>query len=74
MTMRARIPGAIAFAVYGALTARLSPAQTPGAYRPGFHVRNYDIAIDVPDSGAKIHACATHSCSTCSISRSRASR
>jgi aminopeptidase N len=59
MTMRARVPGAIAFAVCGALTARLSPAQTSGAYRPGFHVRNYDIAIDVPDSGAKIRADAT---------------
>jgi aminopeptidase N len=59
MTMRARVPSAIAFAVCGALTARLSPAQTSGAYRPGFHVRNYDIAIDVPDSGAKIRADAT---------------
>jgi aminopeptidase N len=59
MTMRARVPGAIAFAVCGALTARLSPAQTSGAYRPGFHVRNYDIAIDVPDSGAKIRGDAT---------------
>jgi aminopeptidase N len=43
----------------GVMTARLSPAQTPGAYRPGFHVRSYDITIDVPDSGAKIHADAT---------------
>jgi aminopeptidase N len=59
MTTRARVPGAIAFAVCGALTARLSPAQTSGAYRPGFHVRNYDIAIDVPDSGAKIRGDAT---------------
>jgi aminopeptidase N len=59
MTVRARVPGAIAFAVCGALTARLSPAQTSGAYRPGFHVRNYDIAIDVPDSGAKIRGDAT---------------
>src|SRR5580765_8578365 len=59
MTTRAIVPGAIAFAVCGALTARLSPAQTSGAYRPGFHVRNYDIGIDVPDSGAKIRADAT---------------
>jgi len=59
VTVRARFAGAIAFALCGATTARLSPAQTPGAYRPGFHVRNYDIAIDVPDSGGKIHADAT---------------
>jgi len=59
MTSRARFGGAIAFAVCGVVTARLSPAQTPGAYRPGFHVRNYDITIDVPDSGAKLHADAT---------------
>ena len=59
MTSRTRIGGAIAFAVCGAMTARPSPAQTPAAYRPGFHIRNYDIAIDVPDSGAKIRADAT---------------
>jgi aminopeptidase N len=59
MTSRTRIGGAIAFAVCGAMTTRLAPAQTLGAYRPGFHVRNYDIRIDVPDSGAKIHADAT---------------
>ncbi len=59
MTMRAGFPGAIAFAICGAMTARPSPAQAPAAYRPGFHVRNYNIAIDVPDSGAKIHADAT---------------
>jgi aminopeptidase N len=43
---------------FGALFARPAAAQaTP--YRPGFHVRNYDITIDVPDSGSKIHADAT---------------
>ena len=34
-------------------------AQRPRPYRPGFHVQHYDITIDVPDSGATIHADAT---------------
>ena len=56
-------------------------AQQDRPYRPAFDVVDYDIAIDLPDTGATIHANATltvtthgaratRSCSTCSISRS----
>jgi aminopeptidase N len=57
--IRARAAGAIAAAICGAWVAQPASAQAAAPYRPGFHVRNYDIAIDVPDSGAKIHAVAT---------------
>jgi aminopeptidase N len=57
--IRARLAGALAAAICGASAAGPASAQTAAPYRPGFHVRNYDIAIDVPDSGATIHADAT---------------
>ncbi|MGH9888878.1 MAG: hypothetical protein ACREBE_25320, partial [bacterium] len=34
-------------------------AQTVRPYRPSFDVSDYSIAIDIPDSGATIHAAAT---------------
>ncbi len=62
MTTRRRLAGA-ALLIIGATLARESNAQTAPSssapYRPGFHVRHYDITIDVPDSGAKIHGDAT---------------
>ena len=59
MRMRSSLACAALLAI-GAegIPARSTSAQAT-AYRPGFHVRNYDIAIDVPDSGSKIHADAT---------------
>ena len=57
--IRARLVGAIAAAICGAWVAQLASAQAATSYRPGFHVRNYDLTIDVPDSGAKIHGVAT---------------
>lgn len=57
MTMRTRMAVA-AILTFGTTIAPRSGAQT-AAYRPGFRVRRYDIAIDVPDSGATIHADAT---------------
>jgi aminopeptidase N len=59
VTTRPGLVWAALLLIGGAVNARSSCAQASGAYRPGFHVRNYDIAIDVPDSGAKIHADAT---------------
>ena len=61
MTARGILAGAMVLATGISLIATPLGAQTsaPFAYRPGFHVRNYDIAIDVPDSGATIHADAT---------------
>ena len=55
--MRTRLAVA-AILTFGTTIAPRSGAQT-AAYRPGFRVRHYDIAIDVPDSGATIHADAT---------------
>lgn len=52
--MKRRLDGG-ALLVACCLFSRPAAAQ----YRPGFHVRNYDITIDVPDSGATIHADAT---------------
>jgi aminopeptidase N len=40
-------------------TTVVKPTAAQQTYRPGFHVRHYDIAIDVPDSGSAIHAIAT---------------
>lgn len=53
--MRRAIAAVLSSAGIAAMVSALS-AQAPRPYRPGFHVRHYDIAIDVPDSGAKIHA------------------
>jgi aminopeptidase N len=41
--------------------ARAMPARAQGIrpYRPAFDVQDYAIAIDVPDSGAVVHASAT---------------
>lgn len=58
MTTRAGFVVSI-FEVFAAGLTFASRADAQAAYRPGFHVRNYDITIDVPDSGAKIHADAT---------------
>ena len=59
VTSRGVFGVAMLLSLVGATIARQVEAQQPAAYRPGFHVRDYDIAIDVPDSGAKIHADAT---------------
>ncbi len=53
MTIRLRLAG-VGILVVATAVVRASGAQT-AVYRPGFHVRHYDITIDVPDSGAKIH-------------------
>jgi aminopeptidase N len=45
--------------IAGVTAAQPTAAQPAQTYRPGFHVRHYDLAIDVPDSGATIHAVAT---------------
>ena len=58
MMTRAKLVCAFAAAICGGAATRAASAQT-AAYRPGFHVRHYDITLDVPDSGAKIHADAT---------------
>lgn len=39
--------------------AGVLPAQSSRPYRPGFDVANYDITIDLPDTGATIRANAT---------------
>src|SRR5689334_11839520 len=49
----------VLLSILGAASVSALCAQSPRPYRPGFHVRHYDIAIDVPDSGASIHADAT---------------
>ena len=54
-----RVAAVLLSTLGAAATSSAVSAQAPRAYRPGFHVRHYDIAIDVPDSGAKIHASAT---------------
>jgi aminopeptidase N len=46
-------------AIGGALVLAHSLGAQTTSYRPGFHVRNYDVTLDVPDSGATIHADAT---------------
>ena len=47
---------ALAISIVG---ARAVPAQEIRPYRPAFDVQDYSIAIDVPDSGATIHATTT---------------
>ena len=56
---RGRIPGAGIFFVVATLAASSAAAQTNRPYRPAFDVSDYVIAIDIPDSGATIHAKAT---------------
>lgn len=58
MTRRIRSVAAILFAI-AAMRAAPSAAQGIRPYRPAFDVQDYAIAIDVPDSGAVIHATAT---------------
>ena len=50
---------AVAACVALIATSLVAQRPAPFAYRPGFHVRNYEIWIDVPDSGATIRANAT---------------
>lgn len=46
-------------AVLVALWPGVIAAQNPRPYRPAFDVADYEITIDLPDSGAVIHANAT---------------
>ena len=47
-----------ALAVLG-LSAATAASQQQRPYRPAFDVSDYSIAIDLPDTGATIHAVAT---------------